>query len=70
MFRFETELKLCQHRESIEFRAGINRVVILVEQSMQLDPLSRAELPFDNRKRNRVKLLVYDRAGYWLLATG
>ncbi|WP_240462177.1 IS66 family insertion sequence element accessory protein TnpB [Burkholderia sp. Nafp2/4-1b] len=39
----------------------------MVEQAMQLDPLARAVFGFHNRKRDRVKLLLYDRAGFWLM---
>jgi len=67
MFRFDADLQIYLHREPIDFRAGINSLVTLVEQSMQLDPLARAVFAFHNRKRDRVKLLLYDRAGFWLL---
>lgn len=42
MFRFDADLRIYLHREPIDFRAGINSLVTLVEQSMQLDPLARA----------------------------
>ena len=67
MFRFEADLTVFLHREPIDFRAGINSLVILVEQSMQLDPFARAVFAFHNRKRNRVKLLFYDRNGFWMM---
>jgi transposase len=67
MFRFESDLKVFVHREPIDFRAGINSLVMLVEQSMQLDPFARAVFTFHNRRRNRVKLLFYERAGFWLM---
>ncbi|MEX3845623.1 IS66 family insertion sequence element accessory protein TnpB [Paraburkholderia sp. BR10882] len=67
MFRFEADLRVFLHREPIDFRAGINSLVTLVEQSMQLDPFARAVFAFHNRKRNRVKLLFYDRTGFWLM---
>ena len=67
MFRFEADLKVFLHREPIDFRAGINSLVTLVEQSMQLDPLARAVYAFHNRRRNRVKLLLYDQSGFWLM---
>ncbi|OYD64274.1 UNVERIFIED_ORG: IS66 Orf2 like protein [Burkholderia sp. CF145] len=67
MFRFEADLKVFVHREPIDFRAGINSLVALVEQSMQLDPFARAVFAFHNRRRNRVKLLFYERTGFWLM---
>ncbi|MGF6754818.1 IS66 family insertion sequence element accessory protein TnpB [Paraburkholderia sp. GAS42] len=59
MFRFEADLKVFLHREPVDFRAGINSLVALVEQSMQLDPFARAVFAFHNRRRKRVKLLFY-----------
>jgi transposase len=67
MFRFEVDVKVFLHREPIDFRAGINSLVALVEQSMQLDPFERAVFAFHNRRRNRVKLLFYERTGFWLM---
>ncbi|MGC2967750.1 IS66 family insertion sequence element accessory protein TnpB [Paraburkholderia aspalathi] len=67
MFRFEADLKVFLQREPIDFRAGTNSLVALVEQSMQLDPFARAVFAFHNRRRNRVKLLFYERTGFWLM---
>ncbi|CCD36865.1 ISPsy5, Orf1 [Candidatus Paraburkholderia kirkii UZHbot1] len=67
MFRFDADLRIYVHCEPIDCRSGINTLVTLVEQSMHLDPLARAVYAFHNRKRNRVKLLLYDRSGFWLL---
>ena len=67
MFRLAADLRVYLHREPIDFRAGINSLVTLVEQSMRLDPFSRAVFAFHNRKRDRVKLLLYDHSGFWLM---
>lgn len=67
MFRLDAQLRVYLHRDAIDFRAGINSLVLLVEQSLQLDPFARAIFAFRNRKRNRVKLLLYDRTGFWLM---
>ncbi|BBQ02455.1 transposase (plasmid) [Burkholderia sp. SFA1] len=67
MFRFDDDLRIYLHREPIDFRCGLNTLVTVVEQSMQLDPFARAVFAFHNRKRDRVKLVLYDRAGFWLL---
>jgi transposase len=67
MFRLAADVPVYLHREPIDFRAGINTLVMLVEQAMQLDPFSRAVFAFHNRSRDRIKLLLYDRSGFWLL---
>jgi len=41
MFRLDSDLRVYLHREPIDFRAGINSLTALVEQSMQLDPFAR-----------------------------
>ncbi|CAB3775177.1 IS66 family insertion sequence element accessory protein TnpB [Paraburkholderia humisilvae] len=51
MFRLDADLRIYLHREPIDFRARINSLVTLVEQSMQLDPLARFVFAFHNRKR-------------------
>ncbi|MCP3720840.1 IS66 family insertion sequence element accessory protein TnpB, partial [Paraburkholderia sp. CNPSo 3281] len=61
------DLKVYLYREPIDFRAGINTLAALVAESMQLDPLARAVYAFHNRKRDRVKLLLYERTGFWLM---
>jgi IS66 Orf2 like protein len=58
MFRFEADLKVFLHREPIDFRAGINSLVMLVEQSMQLDPFARSVFAFHNRKRNQATFSI------------
>ncbi|WP_350224259.1 IS66 family insertion sequence element accessory protein TnpB [Novosphingobium sp. fls2-241-R2A-195] len=45
MFRFAEDLRVYLHRDPIDFRCGINRLAILVEQSMGLNPFERAALP-------------------------
>jgi len=40
MFRFDADLPVYLHREPIDFRFGMNSLVTLVEQSMQLDPFA------------------------------
>jgi transposase len=67
MFRLSADLCVYLHREPIDFRAGINSLAILVEQSMGLDPMAQAVYAFCNRRRNRVKLLLYDRSGFLLV---
>ncbi|MER9165613.1 IS66 family insertion sequence element accessory protein TnpB [Mesorhizobium sp. M0715] len=55
------------HREPIDFRAVINSLAIVVEQSMGLNPFERAVFAFCNRRRDRIKLLFYDRSGFLMV---
>ena len=67
MFRFDDELKVYLHRDPVDFRCGINSLSILVEQAMQLSPMAPALFVFGNRRRDRIKILGWERNGFWLL---
>lgn len=67
MFRFDEGLRVYLHRAPIDFRAGINSLALLVEQALGLDPFAATAYVFGNRRRDRVKILLWDRNGYWLL---
>ena len=67
MFRLDARLKVYLHRDAVDCRKNINGLAALVEQAMQLDPLSQAVFAFSNRRRDRIKLLLWDRNGFWLL---
>jgi len=44
---------------------GINGLAILVEQALGMNPFAAAVYVFSNRQRNRVKILVWERNGFW-----
>jgi len=67
MFRLGAELKVYVHREAIDFRKSINGLSALVEQALGLDPFARAVYVFRNRRADRIKLLLWERNGFWLL---
>lgn len=54
------------HREPVDFRKSINGLVLIVEQEMDLSPMSSALFVFCNKNRNRVKALYWDRTGFCL----
>jgi transposase len=58
MFRFDDDLRIYLHREPIDFRCGLNTLVTVVEQSMQLDPFARAVFAFHNRKRDQATFSI------------
>ena len=67
MFRFDEGLKVYRHRDPVDFRLNINGLSVLVEQALGLDPFAQCVYVFSNRRRDRVKVLGWDRNGFWLL---
>ena len=63
MFRLDEALKVYLHREAIDFRLNINGLALLVEKALGLDPFASCAYVFSNRRRNRVKILGWDRNG-------
>ena len=52
--------------EPVDFRKGIDGLVQVCRQSLKLDPLAGALFVFSNRRRQALKILVYDGQGFWL----
>ena len=67
MFRFDEGLKVYLHRDAVDGRKSINGRAALVEQALGLDPFAPAVYAFCNKRRDRIKLLFWDRTGFWLL---
>jgi transposase len=67
MFRFAPGLKVYLHREAVDGRKAINGLALLVEQALELDPFGPAMFVFSNRRRDRIKILLWDRNGFWLM---
>lgn len=54
------------HREPVDFRKQINGLAVLVEQELGLSPFGERLYAFTNRRRDRIKLLYWDRTGFAL----
>jgi transposase len=67
VFQLDESLKVYLHREPVDFRLSINGLSLLVEQSLGLDPFAPCVYVFSNRARSRVKILSWERNGFWLL---
>lgn len=51
-------------REPVDFRKGINGLSILVEDQLARDPFSGQLFVFTNKKRDKVKILYWERSGF------
>lgn len=59
-----TEIYLCV--EPIDFRKGINGLSMLVESQLAHNPFSEHLFVFCNRRRDKVKILYWERSGFCL----
>jgi transposase len=50
-----------------DLRCSMDGLAALVSRRLEKDPLSGHLFAFRNRSGNRLKLLVWDRSGYWVL---
>jgi transposase len=54
------------HRQPVDFRKSINGLSALVEQAMGLSPFTPGLFVFCCRRRDKVKVLYWDRTGFCL----
>lgn len=52
-------------REAVDFRKGINGLAVLVEEVFGEDPFSERLFVFCNRRRDRVRILYWERNGFF-----
>ena len=67
MFQLNAGRAVYLHREPIDFRKNINGLASLVEHGLGMDAFAQAVFVFGNRSKDRVKILGWDRNGFWLL---
>ena len=60
----DVEVYLC--REVVDFRKSINGLSILVEEQLGLSPFGPQLFVFCNRKRDKLKILYWERSGFVL----
>ena len=60
----DAQVYLC--RDVVDMRKSINGLSLLVEQTLGLDPFAPQLFVFCNRKRDKVKILYWERSGFVL----
>jgi transposase len=55
------------YRHPVDLRKAIDGLSLLVANALGRDPADRCLYVFCNRKRDKIKLLIWHRNGYWLL---
>lgn len=66
MIQLTPQMRLLLAVEPVDFRKGIDGLVAVCRQRLAADPFSGGLFVFSNRRRQALKLLVYDGQGFWL----
>lgn len=68
MKMFVDSFDLYLHLDAVDYRKSINSLIVVVEQQLELSPLSEAMFIFSNKKRDKLKMLYWDKTGFalWL----
>ncbi|WP_026377283.1 IS66 family insertion sequence element accessory protein TnpB [Aestuariibacter salexigens] len=66
MKMFVQPARVYLHVEAVDFRKSINGLVLIVEQQLLLSPFIDALFIFSNKKRDKLKILYWDKTGFAL----
>jgi transposase len=67
MLTLPSSVRIYVAAEPVDLRRGFDGLAAATRGLIGANPMSGHVFVFLNRRRNRVKLLVWDRTGYWLL---
>ena len=67
MFELNASRVVYLHRDAIDFRKSINGLASLVEHGLGMNAFANAVFVFGNHSKDRIKILGWDRNGFWLL---
>lgn len=66
MMRPSDDVEVFLYRGVTDMRKSINGLSVIVEQEMKLDPFVPRLFVFANRRRDKVKVLYWERSGFVL----
>jgi len=66
MLSLPSSVRVFAARERVDFRKGFDGLCAIVRGEFGDDPLSGHLYLFFNRRGNRIKILVWDKNGFWL----
>ena len=66
MIQLTPQMRLLLAVEPVDFRKGIDGLVQVCRQRLNLDLIAGALFVFSNRRRRALEILMYDGQGFWL----
>jgi len=66
MMRPDEELEVYVYRQVVDLRKSINGLSAIVEQELEVSPFSTHLFVFCNRRRDKIKVLYWERSGFVL----
>jgi len=66
MINFAHNLQIYLYRKPVDFRKQIDGLVLLICDHLKRNPTDGQMYLFRNRGGNKLKLLYYERGGFWL----
>lgn len=66
MLSLSSSVRVFAARDRVDFRKGFDGLCAIVRDRFRDDPLSGHLYLFFNTRRDRVKIIVWDRNGFWL----
>lgn len=66
MIQWLEQATIYLHREPVDFRKSINGLSVIVEESMKVSPFDPGIFVFCNRRRDKLKVLYWDKTGFAL----
>ena len=67
MLSLPTSVRIYLARGATDMRKSIDGLSAITRQALEQDPLSGHLFVFCNRRRDRIKILYWERSGFWLL---
>ena len=59
-------LKIYIHPGQTDMRKAVNGLIVIVDETMELDPFSGSIFMFCSRDRKLLKAVYWDKTGFWL----
>ena len=66
MLNLSSSIRIFLARQPVDFRKAHDGLISIVRDEFQDDPFDGSVFVFLNRRRDRVKVLHWDRDGFWL----